>query len=58
MGHVGRGEEALFAGCGCSRRSVSARVTDPDWSVSVCPPVKWKGILDAVNRLPVDVAER
>ena len=26
--------------------------------VSVYPPVKWEGILDAVNRLPVDVAER
>ena len=24
----------------------------------VYPPVKWEDILDAVNRLPVDVAER
>ena len=24
----------------------------------VYPPVKWEGIMDAVNRLPVDVAER
>ena len=27
-------------------------------NLSVYPPVKWKCILDAVNRLPVDVAER
>ena len=26
--------------------------------VSVYPPVKWEGIMNAVNRLPVDVAER
>ena len=26
--------------------------------VSVYPRVKWEGILDAVNRLPLDVAER
>ena len=26
--------------------------------LSVCPPVKWDGILDAVNQLPVDVVER
>ena len=27
-------------------------------SLSVYSPVKWEGILDAVNRLPVGVAER
>ena len=26
--------------------------------LSVYPPVKWEGIMDAVNRLPIDVAER
>ena len=35
---------------------------DPHYSkrlrLSVYPPVKWVGIMDAVNRLPVDVAER
>ena len=25
--------------------------------LSIHPPVKWEGIIDAVNRLPVDVAE-
>ena len=29
-----------------------------DGYASVYPPVKWEGILDAVNRLPVDIAER
>ena len=29
----------------------------PHHLLSVYPPVKWEGVLDAVNRLPVDVAE-
>ena len=28
------------------------------YALSVYPPVKWEGTMDAVNRLPVDVAER
>ena len=47
-----------------SATSSSMRVDteDPHYSkrlrLSVYPPVKWEGIMDAVNRLPVDVAER
>ena len=34
------------------------RINDRSLFLSEYPPVKWEGIMDAVNRLPVDVAER
>ena len=39
-------------------RCASLFVLLSETDLSVYPPVKWEGIIDAVNRLPVDVAER